>query len=81
MTRPDFRDAECRRAPDSFFPDGRSQVHLRRTEEAKAMRARCPFREPCLEVALTERDHNGRWYSGIWAGTVESERDALRRKR
>lgn len=46
-------------------------------ERALAVCARCPVREPCQEVATTEREQ-----FGVWGGTTEAQRRrALRRER
>lgn len=55
--------------PDLFFP-GRGEV----TEDAKAVCAGCPVREPCLQYAL-----DGGEQFGIWGGRSEHERRRLRR--
>ena len=44
--------------------------------EAKAICARCPVREPCLEFALSTRESDG-----IWGGATERERRRLLRQR
>lgn len=55
-----------------FFPVGTTG----QTEQAKAVCARCPVAEACLEWALnTNQD------AGIWGGTTEDERRTLRRNR
>jgi WhiB family transcriptional regulator, redox-sensing transcriptional regulator len=43
---------------------------------AKAICARCPVREECLEFALETRDPHG-----VWGGLNEMERRALLRRR
>lgn len=61
--------------PDIFFPmsKGPGLVQLQR---AKAVCAGCPVRAECLEFAVrTVQDH------GVWGGTSEDERRALRRAR
>jgi WhiB family transcriptional regulator, redox-sensing transcriptional regulator len=56
---------------DLFFPDrGES------TAEAKAICAACAVRDECLEYALA----SGQKF-GIWGGTSERERRAIRRRR
>ncbi|WP_327312297.1 WhiB family transcriptional regulator [Streptomyces sp. NBC_01235] len=68
--------AACRREdPDLFFPIGTSGPALLQTEQAKAVCRRCPVREPCLEWAM-ETDQT----LGVWGGTDEAERRALRRR-
>ena len=73
----DWREhAECRSEdPDLFFPIGTSGPALLQTEQAKAVCRRCPVREPCLEWAM-ETDQT----LGVWGGTSETERRALKRR-
>ncbi|MCH5672161.1 WhiB family transcriptional regulator [Streptomyces gilvus] len=73
-----WRDqAACRNEdPDLFFPIGTSGPALLQTEQAKAVCARCPVRDECLEWAL---DHGE--ILGVWGGTGEMERRALQRRR
>jgi WhiB family redox-sensing transcriptional regulator len=54
-----------------FFPDSGDS-----TKEQKAVCARCPVREVCLEYALFNRIEHG-----IWGGASERERKRIRRKR
>ncbi|MEU9270930.1 WhiB family transcriptional regulator [Streptomyces sp. NBC_00080] len=68
--------AECRNEdPDLFFPIGTSGPALLQTEQAKAVCRRCPVREQCLEWAM-ETDQT----LGVWGGTSENERRALKRR-
>ncbi|MFI5475323.1 WhiB family transcriptional regulator [Streptomyces cacaoi] len=68
--------AECRNEdPDLFFPIGTSGPALLQTEQAKAVCRRCPVREQCLEWAM-ETDQA----LGVWGGTSENERRALKRR-
>ena len=46
------------------------------TEEARRVCARCPVVEPCLAEAIEDRS-----LVGMWGGTTEDERRAMRRKR
>ena len=63
-------EAACRRVdPELFFP-GKG----RHASEAKATCARCPVRLECLNQAI-ETDARG-----IWGGTSEEERRALKRR-
>ena len=69
---PDF-DAQplCAEAdPEAFFPEvGVS------TRPAKAICARCELQEPCLAYAIE-------WnVSGVWGGTSEKQRRAIRNRR
>jgi WhiB family redox-sensing transcriptional regulator len=60
--------------PDLFFPPlGRAVPVVR---AAKAVCATCRFMQPCLEYAVARPD-----LLGIWGGTTERERAALRRAR
>ncbi|MDQ0579043.1 WhiB family transcriptional regulator [Streptomyces rishiriensis] len=73
----DWREhAECRHEdPDLFFPIGTSGPALLQTEQAKTVCRRCPVREQCLEWAM-ETDQT----LGVWGGTSENERRALKRR-
>ncbi|MCB1258049.1 MAG: WhiB family transcriptional regulator [Microthrixaceae bacterium] len=57
--------------PDLFFPERGAS-----TAEAKAVCEGCVVKDLCLESALA----NGEKF-GIWGGTSERERRALRRER
>ncbi|MET7654056.1 MULTISPECIES: WhiB family transcriptional regulator [unclassified Streptomyces] len=61
--------------PDLFFPIGTSGPALLQTEQAKAVCRRCPVREACLDWAM-ETDQS----LGVWGGTSETERRALKRR-
>ncbi|MFE1428401.1 WhiB family transcriptional regulator [Streptomyces fungicidicus] len=68
--------AACRTEdPDLFFPIGTSGPALMQTEQAKAVCRRCPVREQCLEWALDTGQS-----VGVWGGTSETERRALKRR-
>ena len=68
--------ATCRDVdPDLFFPIGTAGLALVQIDEAKAVCARCPVRERCLQWALDVGQ-----VEGIWGGTTESERRATRRR-
>ncbi|MFJ9536151.1 WhiB family transcriptional regulator [Streptomyces sp. NPDC101225] len=73
----DWREhAACRSEdPDLFFPIGTSGPSLMQTEQAKAVCKRCPVREECLRWALDTAE-----CVGVWGGTSELERRALRRR-
>ena len=76
VTRGQWRSvAACRSAdPDLFFPISDSGPALEQAVEAKAICATCPVRRECLAFALrTKQVH------GIWGGTTEHERTAVRR--
>ena len=67
-------DAACLHAdPDLFFPIAAVGPGVDQIDEAKRICAACPVRQPCLAWAL---DHGT--VSGIWGGTSEAERRALR---
>ncbi|MFD9004226.1 WhiB family transcriptional regulator [Streptomyces sp. NPDC059582] len=74
----DWRElALCRREdPDLFFPIGaiNSGLVLIQTDEAKAVCRRCTVTERCLALALSAEP-----VEGIWGGTSEGERRAMRR--
>ena len=75
MQRADWRDnAACLHAdPDLFFPDGTAGPALRQVDEAKRICRDCPVRTPCLAWALGQGS-----CVGIWGGTTEDERRAIR---
>jgi len=71
-------DALCRGVKtDLFFPAGElGEEPVQQAEAAKAVCLRCPVREACLEYALaTDQPF------GVWGGTTEAERRAIRRRR
>lgn len=57
--------------PDIFYP-----VTDEEADQAKAICATCPVREPCLEYALANRERDG-----VWGGATERERRRLIRQR
>lgn len=59
--------------PDLFFPPP-GRLDLMAT--AKAICARCPVREECLDYALVTRQVHG-----VWGGMSERERSRIRRRR
>ena len=74
----DWRDySACRDTdPDLFFPVGTTGPAIEQIETAKAVCRACDVQGACLEFALvTNQD------SGIWGGTSEEERRAIRRQR
>ena len=75
---PDWRDhAACRDTdPELFFPVGNAGPALHQLDRAKQVCAGCPVRAPCLEWALASGQE-----AGVWGGTSEDERCALRRMR
>ena len=77
IERDDWRDnSACRDTdPDLFFPVGTTGPAIEQIENAKAVCRVCDVQKSCLEYALvTNQD------SGIWGGTSEEERRALRRQ-
>jgi WhiB family transcriptional regulator, redox-sensing transcriptional regulator len=77
IERDDWRDnAACRDTdPDLFFPVGTTGPAIEQIANAKAVCQACDVQSTCLEYALiTNQD------SGIWGGTSEEERRALRRQ-
>ncbi|HEY1919439.1 MAG TPA: WhiB family transcriptional regulator [Streptosporangiaceae bacterium] len=71
----DWRDrAACRGAdPELFFLVGSAGPALVQLERAKRICTRCPSRGQCLEWALAHGHE-----AGVWGGTSEDERRALR---
>jgi WhiB family redox-sensing transcriptional regulator len=71
----DWRDnAACSGLPhDLFFPVG--EVIDEAVANAKGICAECAVEEECLEFALETNQR-----LGIWGGTSEEDRKALRRK-
>ncbi|HUK70250.1 MAG TPA: WhiB family transcriptional regulator [Streptosporangiaceae bacterium] len=67
----------CRdKDPDLFFPVGSTGPAIAQVAAAKAVCARCNVRAACLRFALEKgQDH------GVWGGTTEEERRAIRRGR
>ncbi|MFF1874313.1 WhiB family transcriptional regulator [Streptomyces sp. CB03911] len=72
-----WRDrARCRDLdPELFFPLGNTGPALRQAEEAKAVCHTCPVRERCLAWAVETGQE-----AGVWGGTSEDERRALKRR-
>lgn len=61
--------------PDLFFPVGTTGYALVQIDKAKQVCGECPVQPDCLQYALdTNQD------SGIWGGTSEEERRAIRRR-
>jgi WhiB family transcriptional regulator, redox-sensing transcriptional regulator len=73
-----WRDqAACRDTdPELFFPVGTAGPALVQIGRAKQVCARCPVRVPCLEWALGTGQE-----AGVWGGTSEDERRAVRQRR
>jgi len=68
--------AACRNSsPELFFPIGATGLALEQIDAAKAVCERCAVRAECLDFALATNQE-----AGIWGGTSEDERRALRRR-
>ncbi|MDQ4090564.1 MAG: WhiB family transcriptional regulator [Actinomycetota bacterium] len=61
--------------PDLFFPLGNTGKPLAQAEVAKRLCSGCEVRPVCLLYALETNQ-----VTGVWGGTTEDERRALRRK-
>jgi WhiB family transcriptional regulator, redox-sensing transcriptional regulator len=74
----DWRDhAACRDIePELFFPVGNAGPALLQISQAKQVCAGCPVRVSCLKWALESGQE-----AGVWGGTSEDERRALRYRR
>ncbi len=69
-------NASCRHTdPELFFPIGNTGMALDHIAAAKAVCDHCPVQGPCLEFALSTNQD-----AGVWGGTSEDDRRALRRK-
>jgi WhiB family redox-sensing transcriptional regulator len=72
MTNSWRQHARCLGAdPELFYPNTDEAA-----EEACAICAICPVREPCLEYAITAREKQG-----VWGGLTERERRRMIRQR
>jgi len=60
--------------PDLFFPVGATGTAVDQIEAAKSVCGVCEARVECLEFALATNQE-----AGIWGGTTEEERRALRK--
>ncbi len=61
--------------PELFFPIGSSGPAVAQTLKAKSVCGKCEVCETCLKWALeTGQD------AGVWGGTSEDERRAMRRR-
>ncbi|MQA84799.1 MAG: WhiB family transcriptional regulator [Streptosporangiales bacterium] len=66
--------AACRGVdPELFYPIGTAGPALEQVAAAKAVCARCPVRDECLEWALRTGEPHG-----VWGGTTPEERRYLR---
>ncbi|HEY2077797.1 MAG TPA: WhiB family transcriptional regulator [Streptosporangiaceae bacterium] len=69
--------AACRSAdPESFFPVSSTGADQLNVTRAKAMCARCPIRQQCLDFAIDSDEAYG-----IWGGTSEEERRHIAARR
>ncbi|MCD2195794.1 WhiB family transcriptional regulator [Actinomycetospora endophytica] len=67
--------AACRdEDPELFFPVGTGEASRADVAAAKAVCRGCPVVSPCLAWALASGQD-----AGVWGGTSEGERRALRR--
>ncbi|MER5950199.1 WhiB family transcriptional regulator [Streptomyces sp. NPDC001904] len=60
--------------PDLFFPVGDGTRALFQAAEAKVICRTCPLQATCLEGALQRGEEHG-----VWGGTDERDRRAMRR--
>ncbi len=68
--------ALCREEdPELFFPIGTSGPAAVQVEQAKVVCRRCPVVHDCLDWAMDSGQD-----SGVWGGTSEEERRALKRR-
>lgn len=67
-------DAACRgEPPDDWFPEGSEWERRAPTQRAKAVCARCPVAQDCLDYAMANH------LVGIWGGRDDKERRRLQR--
>ena len=82
QARVNSAEAQCARSaisPDEWFPLTTDPVKARQhAKRALAVCGACPVRAECLELSL--RLWEGSGHHGIWGGTLEYERRALRRE-
>lgn len=71
------RRARCGSDPELFFPVGKTGPALVQRRRAKAVCARCPVISDCRAWALENPTMAA---EGIWGGTDEDERRALRER-
>ena len=58
-------------SPQIFYPSTEDEA-----TEAKSVCSSCAVRQPCLEFALSTREHEG-----VWGGATEKERRRILRQR
>lgn len=69
--------AACRdEDPELFFPIGTTGPALMQVEDARSVCQRCDVIDVCLEWALSTGQD-----AGVWGGTSEDERRAMKRRR
>ena len=61
--------------PELFFPIGTTGPATTQVDQAKIVCQRCPVTQECLSWALETGQE-----TGVWGGTSEDERRALRRR-
>ncbi len=71
------KDAACRGIHGVHFPDAplNTQEYKQQVAFAQSICARCPVQQPCLELALSNREREGVW------GGIEFEASARGRRR
>lgn len=75
FTRPAWMDdAACRDEPTALFFPKRGES----TDRAKAICARCPVREECLDYSLETPTADGTSVVGIWGGLSDRQRRQVR---
>lgn len=68
--------ALCRNEdPELFFPVGTSGAAQTQIAAAKSICAKCDYTNECLSLALESGQD-----AGVWGGTSEEERRALKKK-
>ena len=65
-----------------FFPTSKGQAAKEATNRAKQLCSGCRFRAACLDYAMKGPQYQGTpgYVSGVWGGTTEQERAAMRRR-
>jgi WhiB family redox-sensing transcriptional regulator len=73
MTQDELDQAACAdKDVNIFFPEGPPNAPDNSTRYAKAICATCPVVASCLQQAIDEKR------PGVWGGTTEAERKAMR---
>lgn len=69
-----MRQANCLdQDPELFFPIGKTGSSVHQIQDAKAVCSECPVRIECLNKAVSIDAE------GIWGGTTEDDRRAMKR--